>query len=389
MENTIAGRGLEKNPALPGLTFLGVAMIVIGWHSLTLRFASGLTPTNLTSNWPYGLYVVIYIFWIGCSAGGVSVSSLLDFFGIEKKYQVVNKIALWVSWVALTAGLLFVTLDLGHVERFFYIYLSFQPSSILWWESIFYLVYFVILTAKIILVYKDKAKSVARGLSIAGIPVALFGVHAGTGAIFASISTISYWHGPMLPIIFIVSALVSGSALVNWLSAFLAPREEREFTKTLAKYFILPMLCFDASLIFFEFVIPLYGGHPEHTLVYKEVLLGPKCYVFWAHIVFGIILPFIILTAGRLRNSVPWVSLASFLLFTMTFCVRWNIIVPPMKSHSEFSHIGEVTYYAPTAMEWLSSLGILGILVIIFAIGGFILFQKRTGTTINEEVKHE
>lgn len=364
------------NNALLFITILGIIMAAIGGYSLVLRFSRGLTLTNLTTDWPYGLYVVLYIFWIGCSAGGVSVSSFLDFSGKAEECPTMDRIALWTSWMALTAGLILVALDLGHIERFFYIYLTFQPSSILWWEAILYLVYFAVLSAKIFLVYQGRAKSVIRALSIAGIPIALIGVHAGTGAIFASISAVPYWYGPLLPVIFIVSALVSGSALVNWLSTFIAPYNEREFTKTLAKYFILPALCLDAFLIFIEFGFPLYSGHPEHALIYREILFGTRFYVFWSYISFGMILPFVILTIKRLRDSLRWVSAASFLLFIMTLCVRWNVIVPPMKSHSEFSHVGEVTYYAPTIMEWLSSLSVVGIFVFIFAIGGFVFFRK-------------
>lgn len=366
----------ETNNILLFLAILGIIMAAVGGYGLALRFSKGLTFTNLTTNLPYGLYVVLYIFWIGCSAGGVSVSSLIDFLGKDEEYPTINRIALWSSWIALVIGLAFIALDLGRVESFYYIYLTYQPSSILWWESMFYLLYFAVLSAKVFLIYRGKVRKVLRALSIASIPIALIGVHAGTGAIFASISAIPYWYGPLLPVIFIVSALVSGSALVNWLSTFIAPHDEREFTKTLAKYFILPVLCLDAFLIFIEFAFPFYNGHTEHILIYKEILFGSRFYVFWSHIALGLVLPFVILIVKKLRDSLRWVSLASFLLFAVTFCVRWNIIIPPMKSHSELSHIGKVTYYVPTMMEWLSSLSVLGIFVFVFAIGGFVFFRK-------------
>jgi molybdopterin-containing oxidoreductase family membrane subunit len=49
-------------------------------------------------------------------------------------------------------------------------------------------------------------------------------VHKGTGAIFAVVKARPYWYSPIVPVIFLVSALVSGAGLMTFLYAFFGDR---------------------------------------------------------------------------------------------------------------------------------------------------------------------
>ena len=61
--------------------------------------------------------------------------------------------------------------------------------------------------------------------SCPGIPTAL-GVHGGTGAIFAVVKAHPYWYSPLFPVVFIVSALVSGGGLILFLQTYVCFKEK-------------------------------------------------------------------------------------------------------------------------------------------------------------------
>jgi protein NrfD len=71
----------------------------------------------------WGLWVAIYIYMSGLSAGAFLLSSLVYVFRLERLERV-GKLALFVALVALLGGLLAIWFDLGRMERFYRVYTS-------------------------------------------------------------------------------------------------------------------------------------------------------------------------------------------------------------------------------------------------------------------------
>lgn len=376
---------------------------VVGLWALFVRLRDGLVVTNLGQVVPWGVWVAFYIYFIGLSAGSFLLSSLVFVFRNEK-LEPVSRIAVLQAFFCLLTGLIFILIDLGHWQRFYYTLIYPQFKSVLAWEIWFYLAYVVILLGELWLLMRcDLARwaGEARGwrtmayrllslgfrcptttdenaadsrqtrrwlfmLGVIGIPVAL-GVHGGTGAIFAVVKARPAWYSPIFPLVFIVSALASGGGLLLFLRALVTPEPDRdgEFLLFLARMTGAFLLA-DLLLLGLEFLTGLYGGIPDHVEVYHLIAGGPFWYIFWIlQLGLGAAVPLALIfvhtpTAGPVR-----LGLAGFLIFVGIFGVRLNIVIPALAvpvfrgyDHA-FDSPRMASLYVPNAVEWLSSLGIV------------------------------
>src|SRR4030067_666036 len=110
-------------------TLLGV-VVVVGIAATYIRTVQGLQVTNLNSLVPWGLWVAFYIYFIGLSAGSFLISTMIYVFGL-KRFEPIGRIALFAAFIALSTGLVFILIDLGHMERFWTVFVNRSSTSIL------------------------------------------------------------------------------------------------------------------------------------------------------------------------------------------------------------------------------------------------------------------
>ena len=405
----------DKTPARLQLAF-GVAcalLVVLGGVALYVRFSEGLRATNLGSLVGWGLWVGFYIYFIGLSAGSFLLSTLVYVFNL-KKFEPIGPLAVFQALVCLVIGLFFIFLDLGHPGRFWHTLAYPQWSSVLAWEIWFYNAYIVILVAELWLLMRCDLADLAQrttGLrrlfyraaslgfacpesvgrravchaqsmrwlkffGIIGIPCAL-GVHGGTGAIFAVVAARPYWYSPLFPVVFIVSALVSGGALLMCLKATRVRHvpDEVALIASLGKL-TAGFLIADLTLLFLEFLVGLYGQIPEHVAAYRLIAFGPFWWVFWiVQLALGAAVPLVLIFWRRTNRSLTWLAAAGFLIVVGIFGVRLNIVIPPL-SIPPFHGYTEAyvsarltTWYFPNWVEWLSSIGAVAAGALVFIVG--------------------
>jgi molybdopterin-containing oxidoreductase family membrane subunit len=373
-----------------------------GLCTLGYRLWAGLGVTHLGSIVPWGLWVAFYIYFIGLSAGSFLLSTLIFVFRIEK-LEPAGRLALVQATACLFLGMVFIFIDLGHWGRAWHVMVYPQTGSILTWESWLYVLYLgIMLTELWFLMRADfslwsrRAKGPAaaiyrflafgfvdptdpalkeakrieavrwlRKLGLVGIPVAL-GVHGGTGALFAVVKARPGWNGPLFPLVFIVSAMVSGGGLLMFLRAYILPDRDTdpEVLPFLARI-TMAFLIFDLGLMFLEFLVGLYGGMPDHLAVFRLIAAGPFWYIFWGlQLLVGAVIPLWML-ARKAPYDARRLGLAGLLIVAGILGVRMNIVIPalavpvfPGYDHA-FHSIRMTARYVPNWIEWLSSLGII------------------------------
>lgn len=395
-----------KSLLIGGLLILAA----IGLYALWFRLQYGIGITHLGTGVPWGLWVSFYIYFIGLSAGSFLLSTLVFVFR-NKKLESLGRLAVLQAFVCLLVGLAFISIDLGHIERFWHVIRYPQWHSVLAWEIWFYNIYIVILFAELFFLmrrdlaarkntsrglqsifysvlslgfripatddaeraYARKNRNILLALGIIGIPVAL-GVHGGTGAIFAVVKARAMWFTPLFPLVFIVSALASGGGLLLFLKPFLMPdkAEDRVVLPELAKL-TMAFLGFDLFLMMLEFLVGFYGDMHEHIAAYQLILFGNFWWVFWIQqLLFGAMIPlFLVFIKGRSAGPVRF-GIAGLLVAVGIFGVRLNIIIPalavpilPGIDHAINSARLDL-HYVPNAIEWLSSLGIIALAALVF-----------------------
>ncbi|MBI4436667.1 MAG: polysulfide reductase NrfD [Candidatus Omnitrophica bacterium] len=394
-------------------TFVVACLVTLlpGVWAIAVRFTEGLQATALGSMVPWGLWVAFYIYYIGLSAGSFLISTLVTVFGV-KRFEPMARLAVWQALVALLIGIFFIFMDLGHPERFWHVFRYPQWNSVLAWEIQIYNFYIVLLLAELYLLmrpdlvvlgqkksglprlfyhfatlgYSDLSTSSLlrdrkwiKALGILGIPIAV-GVHGGTGAIFAVVKAHPYWYSPLFPIVFIVSALASGGALLLFLQVYFCLKghcsvEDKQMLVSLARL-VAGFLILDLSLLFIEFLVGFYGEVPEHMATYATIARGPFWWVFWiVQLLLGAVVPLSLIFHQKTKNSCLWLGFAGLLVFLGIFGVRLNIIIPPLTQEPLPGYIGAYhswrisSFYFPNLIEWLTSLGTVALGCLLFYIG--------------------
>lgn len=343
---------------------LGSVLVLTAWP-VWLRLSRGLEVTDLTSQMPWGAWVAFYIFFVGLSAGAFLLSSLVYVFGMHQ-FERIGRAALLSAIISMGVALAFIGFDLGRFERGPKALLYFHWTSPLSWEVRFYTLYIALLVAELVIavrLHRRLVRSAGRAhrwlriLGTIGVPLAIFGVHGGTGTIFAVIKARGMWFGGLFPVIFVVSAMVSGTALLllvhYWQSRATGRRPDRGLVNGLATV-LAGVLAVDLGLVFYEFVVPLLAFQHHDLDIITIQATGPLWWTFWiVQLLLGMVVPFVVLVVPALRARMSLVVGAATLVVVGIVAVRFNIVVPPLLPPIVEGY--PQNQYFPTLVEWGAS----------------------------------
>ena len=208
----------------------------------------------------------------------------------------------------------------------------------------------------------DKAiatdKKAAKILAGVGIPVACF-LHGYAGFIFGSVKANALWMSPLMPVIFIMSAVVSGIALcmltyiviMEW-RAFRSRRTASEAIKIHgaekevifeAKRYLLGFLVAAISLELLDLIFRGYTAMKSWDIL-RSVMYGKDFVnIFFLQYTLGNLVPFVLLLLPKLtiRRTVVALILVLFGVFMM----RWNVVIGGQAFSLSFS--GYMHYHIP------------------------------------------
>ena len=199
-------------------------------------------PNEIEVHWR--LFIVLYPYITGLVAGAFIVSSLYHVFG-RSELKPVSRLSLITALSFLFVAPLSLLLHLGQPLRAFNIMWTPNPTSAMAGFGYIYGFYMIIVLLEVwfifrkdIVLYSENSKGVARlgynllslgakdlskqtmatdhkiiyALALIGIPSAAF-LHGYVGFIFGAIKANAWWSTPLQPVIFLLSAIVSGIAL--------------------------------------------------------------------------------------------------------------------------------------------------------------------------------
>lgn len=360
------GAGFRSTDLVP------LALMAAGVYAIGVRVAGGLTVTGLTSVTPWGAWVAFYIYFVGLSAGAFLLSTLIHVFGMNR-FEKIGREALLVSLISMVVALCFILLDLGRMDRFAYALWFGNVTSVLAWEVRFYLVYILLLAVELYYAMR-RDRRILKVLGALGIPLAIVGVHGGTGTLFAVVKAQPYWNSALFPIIFVVSALMSGTALLMVLHIFRSRRRGREVDLPLVRslgMLLLGFLALDLVLEFYEFLIGAYRLEAADWLTLASLFSGRHAWSFWGiQMGLGVLAPVILLLGGS-KSSVKSLNLAALLVVVGILAVRFHIVLPPLALPQlpglPWGH------YRPTWVEWMSSTGLVALGMLLYVVGTTVL----------------
>jgi len=394
------------------IALLGAGVGAVG---LVDRLLHGLNPTALGSYIPWGLWVALYLFFLGLSAGAFLVTLMTYLLGM-KQFEHIGPLSAFVVLVALVCEVQFILLDLGQIHRAFYqFFISPSFTSLLTWMFVLFNAMLVIYALKTYLLIRGDLVQLAKAqqdrplgvvyralalgktsydetrrqrdqwwvsvLAKISLPVGLL-FYGTNGAFFAILLARPVWNSALTPLLFIIAALLSGGALITFLTYVFRQKDpinpdgvcyEDRLCMDLSRI-ILFLLVFFLALEAMQFFVGYTTGIEAVVTSLDLIVRGPNWWVFWiVHLLIGSAVPLVLLIFRP--RDVRSVALACFLIFVTFAAVRYNFVLPDLAVYklegleTTFFHPRLRTEYVPNLNEWLVSVWVVSTGLIVFLLG--------------------
>lgn len=393
-----------RNARGAGLTFrptdlfwlVGLVLLVVGAAGMWQRITVGLLPTNLTSFVPWGLWVAFYDYLVWVEVGSLMVFTVLVYLAGQKRLEKLKPVVLLSGFAVLVMGLLLVMLDLGHPLRFWHVLVYPDFTSMIAWMVWLHMGYVLIVVAELALVLWGGARAhgTLKALAYLSLPVGLALIIV-SGSIFGVVAARPLWNTASLPLMFLVSALASGSSLILLLAVLFWPNkkadEYRQVIRQLSRLSSGLILggVFAAGVIAFT-ILYSSSGNPARLEALNLILSGPYWWSFWIiHILLGVAVPVVLLFFAKGRPLVA--GIAAALNVTTFVAVTLNVVIPALVTPeiegltNAFVDPKLNPQYLPNLMEWQVIAFVFGLGAVVYGLGHRFLPIQREHAEVNHE----
>ena len=290
-------------------------------------------PAFANSAMPLGWPLAVYFFLTG-SLAGLFITSVIATLMKKEEWQPIAKIGAVGAVVLLLSAPILLIVDLNQPFRFWHLFVYLNPASPLSWGSFFLALDGIVCIVYAYFVIHGNWK-MARLWGLGGLPVAIAG-HGYTGFFLALSKARAFWNTALNPALFMVSAMVSGLAVLIvlsnlWLRRYALEMSEDQVAKhkavigTLLRLFIIFIVA-DLFLIGSDLTV-LASSDTESYAMLQLLTTGEFAIWFLGIELFlGAILPLALLAHPKTR-MIPAVQYASAALVIIGVFVMRVIIV--------------------------------------------------------------
>jgi len=355
----------------PGVIFL-LLLAVNGIAFVLARFLFGIgAVTNLNDQYPWGLWIGVDVAaGVALAAGGFTTAALGHVMH-QEQYHVVVRPALLTAMLGYTFVALAVMIDIG---RWYYIWhplIMWNGNSALFEVGICVMVYMTVLYIEFLPIVTERfmgrvnlkgflsrlskpidkiLHALDRGLSktmflfiIAGVVLStLHQSSLGTLMIIAGPKMHPLWQTPILPLLFLLSAIAIGFPMVIFESLLAARslglKPEVDVLSKLARM-VPPLLGVYLAFKIGDMVI-------RESFVYLAEI-NTASVMFMVEILLGIIIPLRMFLSISVLRSPLWLFVASSLVIVGVLLNRINVFIvaytPPVSYGAYIPSIGEIS----------------------------------------------
>jgi Ni/Fe-hydrogenase subunit HybB-like protein len=337
-------------------------------------------PNETELQW--SVLIVLYPYLTGLVAGAFILASLERVFKVEA-VKPTYRLALLTALSFLLVAPLPLQLHLGHPERSFEMYLTPHHSSAMAMFGFVYLWYLmVVLVLEIWLEYRRDivilsqttagwtrriyrvltlgSANISQGalrvdervgwmVTVIGIPSA-FLLHGYVGFIFGSVKANPWWSSPLMPVVFLFSAMVSGIAAVMLLYMLITRIRGQEIDMrcldAVARYLFFTFII-DFSLEMLDLIQRIYEADESFRTL--DFMVHTRLWVSQViiQIVLGTLVPIALLLLGQVVKPAEAVrkamyALAGLLTLMGILAMRWNVVIGGQLFSKSF--LGYTTY---------------------------------------------
>lgn len=269
----------------------------------------------------FGPLVALYFFLAGLSAGLFLISSFSTVFDWEEM-RPLAKVASVLALAAIIPGGLSLLLDLGQPLRALYLFIAFNPTSIMSWGSYILLIYSLVTAVYAWLVWNGDRRAKTWGWTGVITAVAL-GLY--TGVLISVAPGHPLWNSAVIPVLFLVSGIVAALSLLNVLQALsggkVVQEGARESLHSLKVMFVTMELILIAAHVL---ILGMLGSSGLETA--RHLLFGARQFSFiGVQIIAGTLLPLVIILFAHRSNAA--LGIAGLLSLIGIMALRYNVVI--------------------------------------------------------------
>jgi len=354
---------------LPRMTvWRGIAtvLIVAGVLAAAARFRLGLgATTNLTDEFPWGLWIGFDFLGIGLAASGFTLVAAVHLFH-AKEYEPIVRPAILTAFIGYLLVVFVLIIDLGRPDHFWHPLVMWNPHSVMCEISWCLMLYTTVLSLEFapIVLEKFHIHAPIRWLHAISLPFMIFGVLLSTlhqssfGSLYLIVPNRLHplWYSPLLPVLFFISCIGSGISMVI-MEALLLSRSGVVLLPTrlrakLAKFIAIALAVY---LVVRVQDLLLRGVLPEMTR------LNYYTFAFYTELLIGYVIPLGLLLSERVRLSRKGLYASCLMVLAGFGANRMNTAITGLEQWPTRT-------YFPSLIEVLIMLGIAALGFSAFAV---------------------
>ena len=340
-------------------------IVATGLVLTVVRFAKGLgAVTNLSDQYPWGLWKAFNVLAaVGLGGAGFTVMGTV-YVCNAKKFRPIVRPAVLIAFLAYSSVAVALAIDIGRPWAIWHPLVMWNPSSVLFdvaWCLMLYTVVLVLEGSGMIFEKAGWRRLLAAQRAVT-LPVVVVGVILSTlhqsslGSLFLIVPGKLHvlWYTPMLPVLFFISAVGAGLAMVIVLSRLSA--------STFRIRLDLPLLRDLAHVL--VAVLGIYFGLRLFDLAQRGALgtafgLSYESLMFLFEFLLGVVVPGIMLCSGRVRSQPRRLYAASLLVVAGLVVNRLNVSITGFE-------MAQGGHYVPTFSEVAITLMLVALAFVAF-----------------------
>jgi Ni/Fe-hydrogenase subunit HybB-like protein len=204
---------------------VALAILAAGAYATLLRFTQGIgSVTNLGDHYPWGLWIGFDILCgVGLAAGGFTITTAVYIFHLEKLRPIVRPAVLtaFLGYVLVVCALMF---DLGRPWNIWRAMVWWNPRSVMFEVAWCVMLYTTVLALEFSPALFERLKwtRAVKAVKAVVVPLVMLGCLLSTlhqsslGSLYLILPTKLHtlWYSPILPVLFWISAVATGLAMV-------------------------------------------------------------------------------------------------------------------------------------------------------------------------------
>ncbi len=352
--------------SIPVGTIILTVVVLLGLVAMILRYVYGLgATTNMSDGRAWGLWISFDLYCgVALAAGGFTLAGIVYIFGREK-YHAVARPAILTAFLGYTLVILALLVDLGqpwYIWRFLF---NWNIHSPLFEVSLCVMLYTIVLALEFSPAVFERLSSLdyplirrfnwripLRVIRSIQIPLVIAGIVLSTlhqsslGSMLLMMPETLHplWYTPILPILFLFSAIAVGPAMVMFESAL----SSRVFGHKLSIDVMSGLGKATAYVLGLYLLLKIVDLLARGDLALVATAY-PHNLLWWGEIIIGVILPIIFFSMSSIRRNRTMLFWSAVLVVLGLVFNRFNVSMLALEIRPGFTYVPHWMEFAISA----------------------------------------